>query len=94
MFSWIKFLPAVLKFKDVSEAYLEEKAAGRPFYLSRRFVGVALVALAAVFGGIYGELDANFLSTLTDNVYNLITAIAGMWGGIVTLVGIFQAKKA
>ena len=94
MFKLLKYMPLVALFKDVSASYQEETGAGRPFYLSRRFIG-AVIALAGGAATIaFGiTIDATVLNQLTDNLEKGISAIVVLYGVILTIVGAFKAKK-
>jgi hypothetical protein len=91
MFKYIKLL---LKLKDIAGVYFEEKGKGRPFWMSRRFIGVTITSLAACVGLLSGvDFNAETLNGLTDNISAFITAGVAIYGAIMTLVGYFKSAK-
>ena len=94
MFKFLKYLPLVGLFKDVSQAYEEEHGAGRPFYLSRRFIG-AVIALVGGFAAVqFGvTLDADTLTHLADSTEKLLSAGVALYGAVLAIVGAFKARK-
>jgi hypothetical protein len=93
MFKFLKYLPLLLKLKEVSEAYEAETGKPRPAYISRRFLGtvlmVASVGLATFFGVTIPEGIAD---TMADNLDTIIVAATGIYGGIMAVVGIVKRK--
>src|SRR3989304_10149004 len=44
----LKYLPLILKFKNISAVYQEETGQGKPFYMSRRFIGLVITVIFAI----------------------------------------------
>jgi hypothetical protein len=92
MFSFLKYIPLLLKFKDVTEVYKEETGQDKPWYLSRTFLGSAIAFIftcLAVFFGIV--VDAGTIQIVVDNISTIISAIVALYGIIMTFIG--QIKK-
>ncbi len=95
MFSFIKYLPLLLKFKSVAEAYKEEKGTGKPWYISRRFLGAALLLGAAFLGIQFGiTLDQSLIDQIANNLADLVPAAIGLYGAVMTVVGLIKRDKA
>lgn len=92
--NFLKFIPLILKGKNVADVYQEETGSGKPIYLSRRFVGTVIVLIGAGASMYFGvSLDENILSSLTDNVVSVISAGVALYGVILGIVGIIKRKK-
>ena len=92
MFTWMKYLPAVIKLQDVSAAYQEETGKTRHPLLSRRVLGT-LLGTAAIVGGIYGvDFDPTQISTATDAVKTIVDSIIAIWSAVMVVVGILKAE--
>lgn len=91
---FLKYLPLLLKGKQVADVYRAETGAGKPIYLSRRFVGTVIVLIGAVASMYFGvSLDENIISSLTDNAVSVISAGVALYGVILGIVGIVKRKK-
>ncbi len=91
---FLKFLPLILKGKQVADVYQEEVGQGKPIYLSRRFVGTVIVLIGAGASKYFGvSLDENVLSSLTDSTVSLISAGVTLYGVILSIIGIVKRKK-
>lgn len=91
---FLKFLPLILKGKQVAEVYREETGTGKPIYLSRRFVGTVITLIGAGASMYFGvSLDENILSSLTDNMVSIISAGVALYGAILGIIGIVKRKK-
>lgn len=91
---FLKFLPLILKGKQVAEVYQEETGQGKPVYLSRRFVGTVIVLIGAGVSMYFGvSLDENILSSLTDNTVSIISAGITLYGVILGIIGIIKRRK-
>lgn len=92
--SFLKYLPAILKFRQVSTIYQEETGKDKPFYVSRRFIGAVITAIGAILSIYLGvKIDENLLSTLSDNVETLITAIVALYGLIMLIIGHIKRQE-
>ena len=91
---FLKFLPLILKGKQVADVYRDETGAGKPIYLSRRFVGT-IVTLIGVLASMYFSvsLDENILASLSDNVVSVISAGVTLYGVILGIIGVIKRKK-
>lgn len=95
MLRFLKFLPLVMMFKDVGDAYQSETGKDRPAVLSRRFIGAVLAIIGAALSIALGvTIDANILSSITESISTIITAGIALWGAVVGIIGIFKAKKS
>lgn len=94
IFTLLKWLPALLKGKDVAEAYKAETGKDKPVIISKRFIG-AIVILASVAVSIqYGvTIDQDVLDKLTGSLTDLATVGTGLYGLIMVIKGVFDAKK-
>lgn len=95
MMNFLKFLPLVLRFKDIYEAYRNEVGEGRPWYLARRFIGVVMATIGAgvaIFSGV--TLDSGVLDSITESILSLIGSGVTLYGLILTVVGIVRRKPA
>lgn len=92
--NFLKFLPLVLKFKDISEAYQSATGKDRPAYLSRRFVGALLVLLGAIASIALGvQIDENVVMSVTNGLDTLIAGGITLYGAILAIIGQIKAKK-
>jgi len=92
MFSFLKYIPLLLRFKDVTEVYKEETGENKPWYMSRTFLGSAIAFIftcLAVFFGIV--VDAGTIEIVVNNISTIISAIVALYGIIMTFIG--QIKK-
>jgi hypothetical protein len=92
MFTFLKYIPLLLKFKDVTDVYKKETGENKPWYISRTFFGSAIAFIftcLAVFFGLV--VDANTVAIVADNAYTISSAIVALYGIIMTFVG--QIKK-
>ena len=96
MFQFLKYLPLVTAFQDVSAQVKEAGREKRPWYLQRSIIG-GIIALVAGFLSIrFGvSLSADQIGNLTDNASQLITAGVAVYGTILSLYGlVMKAIKA
>lgn len=92
MFSWIKYIPLLLKFKDVTDVYKEETGEDKPWYLSRTFLGSAIAFISTCLTVFFGiVVDAGTVQIVVDNISTIIPAIIALYGIVMTFVG--QIKK-
>lgn len=92
MFQFLKYIPLLLKFKDVTEIYKDETGKDKPWYMSRTFLGSAIAFIftcLAVFFGIV--VDAATIQIVVDNTSTIISGLVAVYGIILTLIG--QIKK-
>ena len=98
MLKFLKFLPLVMMFKDVTDAMQAAKkdaTADRPWFLSRRFVGAVMTVVFAVISIASGvTLDANVVSSITDSAFAMVSSGGVLYGLILLIVGAIKAKKA
>ena len=94
IFKLIKWLPALLKGKDVAEAYKAETGKNKPAIVSKRFIGTVVVLASAIVSIQYGvTLDADVLNKLTGSLTDLATASTTVYGLVIVIKGVFDAKK-
>lgn len=94
MFNFLKYLPLLLKLKDIAEVYKQETGENKPWYLSRTFVGsiIAFVfTCLTVFLGI--EFDQGQITFLTDNISTMITTGIALYGVIMSFIGQIFKKQ-
>jgi len=98
MFSFFKFLPLVMMFKDVTaamQAAKKDATADRPWFLSRRFVGaVMMVVFAAISIASGVTLDANVVNSITDSTFTMLSSGGALYGLVLLIIGAIKAKKA
>jgi len=97
MFKYIKLL---LQWKDIRKIYKEEKGSEKPWFASRRFLGVVILFIGAIlktFFDIY--LPPETISSLTDNavllgtiIDTVIPVLVSLYGAITYIIG--QIKKS
>jgi len=93
MLKFLKYLPMVGLFQDVSESYKAETGKDRPAFLSRRFIGSMLLltgGLSAILLGV--SIDSDVLNTIADKIETIISAGIVIYGLVLGIVG--QKKKA
>ena len=94
MLSFLKYLPLVGAFKDVSAAYQEETGKGRPVYLNRRFLGSAITLIGVALSVFFGtKLDSTVVAQLTDNVEKLVSAGVTLYGVVLATYGVVAKKS-
>jgi hypothetical protein len=94
MFSFLKYLPLILKFKNVSDAYEAEKGGDKPFWLTRRFIGAVIAsigAVAAYLGGI--TISPEILDEITKSLETVMATGVTLYGLIMAIVGMLTKKK-
>ena len=94
MFSWLKYLPLLLKMRDISNVYEEEKGQNKPWYLSRRFFGVVIIAIFAFLSIQFGfDMSALSPDVIANHIVNAVQALIGLYGIVMVIVGYFKRKK-
>lgn len=90
----MKYLTMILMLQDVGKVYAEEAGKGKPWYLSRRFVGVCLLVLGAIAANIFGvTIDEALLNGLADTWVRLIPDLISIYGLIMAAVGQIRRGK-
>jgi hypothetical protein len=90
--NWIQIIKLYGMFGDVRASVAEAKGEAGWWY-SRKFIGTVIVFLAAIVLYLTGvTIDADILNKLADNTTDMITAIVGIYGLILTLVSLFKKK--
>jgi len=90
--SFLRYLPLILKFKNISEVYREETGQGKPFYMSRRFIGLVITvifAIVTIWTGV--TVDDAISLQIADNIVAVITAVITLYGVVLGIIG--QVKK-
>lgn len=90
----MKYLKLLMVLRDVSTVYQEEKGANRPWYLSRRFIGIVITFLGlclTVFTGY--EASEIHLSIMSDNIAAIVSAAISLYGIVMGIVGVVCKKK-
>ena len=84
----MKYLKLLLQLRDVSTVYQEEKGQSKPFYLSRRFIGVVIAFLAAGYMAFTGATLADAdVTKLSDAISEVIPAAIALYGAVMAIVG-------
>ena len=90
--NFLKYLPLILKFKNVAEVYKEETGQGKPFYMSRRFIGLVITVIFAVTTIWTGVTVDDALSLpIVDSIVAIVTAVITLYGIVLGIIG--QVKK-
>lgn len=87
-----KYIGLILKLSDVSSIYQAEKNEGKPWWLSRSFIGslIAFFATAVtVFFGI--TVSDGQIEVIVNSLTTIIPAVIALYGVIMTFIG--QIKK-
>lgn len=91
MLKLLKYWWMVGTFRQVAEVYREEQGKNKPLFISRRFMGVVCVAIALALAKFQvaevSEQEANLVADY------LIEIIAGIYGLIQLVVGIWKREK-
>src|SRR3989304_2012205 len=88
----LKYLSLILRFKNISEVYQEETGQGKPFYMSRRFIGLVITvifAITTIWTGV--TVDDAISLQIADNIVAVITALIALYGVVLGIIG--QVKK-
>jgi uncharacterized membrane protein YqjE len=92
MFQLIKYWGLILRLRDVSDIYKEEKGQGKPWYISRRFIGAVITLLGLAATAYFGvEIDAQKYQVIADNILAIITAGIALYGAMTFIVGAIGA---
>lgn len=90
----MKYLKMLLKLKSVAEVYQEEKGTGKPWYLSRRLIGVVLLAAAYGANQLAGIIIPDeMVNSLAGYVSDAIEVAIGLYGAIMVIVGQIKRQK-
>lgn len=90
----LKYLSLILRFRNVAEVYKEETGEGKPFYLSRRFIGLLITIIFAIVTVRTGiTIDEALSAQIAEHVVSLITALVALYGIILTVIGHFTRTK-
>ena len=102
---FFKYLPALLKLKDVSSEYKDAKGTGKPFFISKRFVGSVLAFAAFLLGtGLNVVIAPENISKILDNfilianIFNdhgkeIASAFGSIWGVVMIVKGQIDSSK-
>lgn len=92
--NFLKYLPLLLRFKNVSEVYQEETGQGKPWYLSRRFIGLIVAIIFAIITLRTGiTIDEALSLQLADHLISVITAGVALYGIVLGIIGHFKRTK-
>ena len=91
---FLKYLPLLLQGRSIATAYKEETGQGKPFYLSRRLIGLVITLIGAIVSLYFGvTLDSAILASIADNMVTVISAIATLYGVIIGIIGVIRKNK-
>jgi hypothetical protein len=102
MFKFLKYFPALMVLKDVTDAYEQEKGGQKPFYMKKRVVGSSITAASVVASIAYGlEIDKtsvnqfiDYYNTIADTLFQIQTLITtSMLPALTAMYGILMAVK-
>lgn len=87
----LKYLSLILRFRNVAEVYKEETGNDKPWYYSRRFIGLVLTVIGSVVAIRTGvTIDDNTITMAADNLVTIITAGVSLFGAVLGIVGHFK----
>ena len=90
----LKYLSLLLQGRSIAVAYKEETGAGKPAYLSRRFIGVVATFIGLAVSTYFGiTLDANIIASISDSISTIISALVVLYGLLMVIVGIIRKGK-
>lgn len=88
---FLKYLPAILKGKDVASTYLADNGTEKPLLISRRVVGGLIGIIASAAGAIsiyYGiSIPDESIKTVIDSVVQMSALTASIYGVILSIIG-------
>jgi hypothetical protein len=96
MLGFLKYIPILLKFKDVTKVWKAEglDVSTKPFWLSRRFVGVVLIIISGILTSHFGiKIAEADVKTFADALIGLAQAATVIYGSVEVLVGYFKRNK-
>ena len=94
IFLFFKYLPVLLKFKNVAEIYKDEQGKNKPAIISRRFVGAVIILIGAYLGVRYGISAEIFnIEQITEHLMSIIGSITILYGIVMTVVGYIKKSK-
>lgn len=92
--NWIKYLPALLKFKDAVSLYKSENKGEHPKILHRRVMGAFILAIGTAVAIYTGQdFDQNFWNSITDNIVTAGSAVVALYGAVMHIVGWLKRKR-
>ena len=93
---FLKLLPLILKGKQVADVYEQETGHGKPWYASRRLVGLVILLVGSVIGIVLGTdvvMDEAIVNAAAEQIIALIGAVVGLYGLILKVIGWWKRKK-
>lgn len=86
---WLKYFPALMKFKDAVTLYQQEQGTDNvPKILRRRVMGAFITAVGLTIAVHTGrEFDAGFWNGITDNLEAIVGAGLALYGAVMHVVG-------
>ncbi len=89
----MKLLGMVSLFKDVTKEVQAAGAEKRPWYMQRSVWGTIVATVAGLISYFIGvTIDANMLSTLSDNIPQLIGVFVTLWGAALSIWGLIAKR--
>jgi len=88
----IKYIKMILQLKQVADVYEQEKGKDKPAWLTRRFFGVVITALSAIYflnTGVELNIDAENLSSHIDAI---VTGGSVIYGTVMSIYGQIDKK--
>lgn len=91
MFKLFKYFWMIAQFKQVSQAYKESEGKDKPKYLTRRFLGAAVLAAGV---GLLKLWDITIPESELNQIADYLTMVLGGGYGLTQLVvGIWKREK-
>ena len=89
MFKWLKYLPLVGLFRDVSNRWEEETGKKRPPILQRSVLGAGVLVITGFIAIHYGyKVDPIDISVATDSITQIAISLAQLYAAALALYGV------
>jgi hypothetical protein len=89
-----KKLGLIFTLRDLRATYKAESKVG-PIYKSRKFRGACIAAGCVILSVFFGmDIDGISIDHLTNNIDTLITAVGGIYGFVMMMVGFFKNRNS
>lgn len=90
----IKYVPAILAFKDIADVFKTEQGSDKPFYLSQRFWGVLIGGISVVASIVSGiTFSPETIRGLSEAIPALIMAGSVIYGTVLAVKGYLDARR-
>lgn len=90
----LKLLSMVSLFRNVTKEVQEMGESKRPWYMQRSAWGAIIAAVSTLSATVLGvSLDTTTLTTLTDNIPQLITVAMTLYGSVLSMYGMLMKLR-